>query len=123
MVGPQEGAGVSCQPVYGFPCVSDPHDFIPDGECCSPAEIEVHRLACANYGKPSYQPNKGCFTERSDDGTLLKHVLRTSWGIGTNLVRCCDECKEPVDTFVECHGCHRDYCEHCWPAHDRGDEP
>ena len=114
---------MSRQAVYGFPCVVDPHDFIPDGECCSPAEREAHRLACASYGKPSYQPNKGCITERSDDGALVKHVLRTSWGIGTNLVLCCDECKEPGEAVMECHDCHRDFCEHCWPKHEAGDEP
>ena len=76
---------MSRQPIYGFPHVTDPHDFHPDHECCSPAEMEAHRLACANYGKPS--PNKGC--------------MRTSWGIGTNLVRCCDECKEPAEAAME----------------------
>lgn len=111
------------EPVYGFPCVADPHDFSPDPECCSPDEVEAHRLACANYGKPTYKPNAGCYTERDDEGVMVKHVLRTSWGIGTNLVRCCDECKEPVwEDRMECHECRRDFCEHCWPAHDKGDD-
>ena len=52
---------MSKQPIYGFPCVDDPHDFIPDGECCSQNEILTHRAAKANYGKPSYEPNKGCY--------------------------------------------------------------
>lgn len=45
------GQTMSKQPNYGFPCVEDPHDFIPDTESCSPTEIEAHRVACANYGK------------------------------------------------------------------------
>ena len=66
--------------VYGYPCVTNPNDFTPDGECCSPEEIEAHKVACANYGKPSYVPNKGCYTARSDDGQIVKHVLQTSVG-------------------------------------------
>ena len=70
---------MSKQPTYGFPCVEDPNDFIPDPECSSPEERERHRVACANYRKASYEPNKGCYSEFSDDGQLIKHVLRTSW--------------------------------------------
>lgn len=108
-------------PVYGFPCVENPNDFTPDVECCSPAEIEAHRLACANYGKPSFKPNEGCFSERGEDGTLVRHVLRTSWGIGTNMMRLCDQCMEPSET-ITCHDCGRDYCMFCWPSHAKGDE-
>jgi hypothetical protein len=25
--------------IYGFPCVENPHDFTPDEESCTPAEI------------------------------------------------------------------------------------
>jgi hypothetical protein len=118
-----EGA-MSQQVVYGYPCVVDPHDFTPDAECCSPKELEAHRLACANYGKPSYQPNRGCFATRNDDGTLVMHALRTSWGIGTNLVRICDECRDFLGpTFVECHECGRDFCEWCWYEHAGAETP
>lgn len=108
-------------PLYGVPCVTDPNDFIPDGACCSPVEIEAHRLACANYGKPSYQPNKGCFTEFDESGQLALHVLRTSWGIGTNLIASCDGCAEPFfsDTPIVCHECHeQEFCDVCWPKHE-----
>ena len=27
------------EPIYGFPCVENPHDFMPDPEACTPAEI------------------------------------------------------------------------------------
>jgi hypothetical protein len=113
------------QAVYGFPCVSDPNDFIPDGESCSPAEIEAHRVACANYGKPSYVPNKGCFTEHDADGQLVKHVLRTSWGIGTNLIASCDGCREPdfsngLIGLMTCHECGGpEFCAECWLEHER----
>lgn len=45
--------------VYWYPCVTNPNDFSPDAECCSPEEIAAHKIACENWGKPSYVPNKG----------------------------------------------------------------
>ena len=116
---------MSKQPVYGFPCVTDPNDFEPDMECCSPAEVEAHRLACANYGKPAYQPNKGCYAEYSDDGQLVKHVARTSGGIGVNLIATCDGCREPDfgDGLIACHECGGpEFCPVCWPEHERQHE-
>lgn len=117
---------MSKQPVYGFPCVDDPNDFIPDGECCSPAEIESHRLACANYGKPTYKPNKGCYSEHDESGQMVKHVLRTSWGIGTNLVDHCDGCNVPPfgDPLTTCHECGgwQEFCPTCWAEHERKHE-
>lgn len=110
---------MSKQPNYGFPCVEDPNDFIPDPESCSPAEIEAHRLACANFGKPEFEPNKGCYSEHDEQGRLIKHVTRTSWGIGTNLISCCDECGEPSGNLLTCHECGPEFCEICWPVHER----
>ena len=111
---------MSKRPTYGFPCVEDPNDFDPDLECCSPAEIETHRLACQTFGKPTYAPNKGCFSEYDAQGQLVRHVTRSSWGIGTNLIMTCDGCNEPVfdDPVIRCHECGRDLCEECWPKHD-----
>ena len=113
---------MSKRPCYGFPNVDDPNDFIPDAECCSPSELEAHRIACANYGKPNYEPNKGCYTERDADGRLVKHVLRTSWGIGTNLHASCDQCQMPAfdGPLMTCHECGwPEFCEVCWPEHER----
>lgn len=113
---------MSKQPMYGFPCVEDPNDFIPDHECCSPAEIETHRIACANYGKPAYTPNKGCYTERDESGQLVTHVTRTSWGIGTNLIDACDGCREPTfdERLMTCHECGGpEFCSVCWREHER----
>jgi hypothetical protein len=113
---------MSKMPVYGFPCVDDPMDFIPDAESCSPAELEAHRRACANYGKPTYEPNKGCYTEHDADGQLVKHVLRTSWGIGTNLIDHCDGCRQPPfgEPLMTCHECGGpEFCPQCWPEHER----
>lgn len=114
---------MSQQGQYGFPCVTDPHDFEPDAECSSPQEIEAHRRACATYGTDAYEPNKGCYSERDADGRLVKHVTRTSWGIGVNMIRMCDgECQEPCwTTFTTCHECggHLDFCPDCWTVHER----
>lgn len=116
---------MSKQPVYGYPCVADPNDFCPDAECCSPAEMEAHRLACKTYGTPDYQPNKGCVTERDESGQMVRHVLRTSWGIGVNLIASCDKCGEPSDDLITCHDCGGwiEFCPVCWPEHAKECEP
>jgi len=102
--------------VYGYPCVENPNDFTPDKECSSPEEIETHRLACLQYKTADYKSNRGCFFEHSDDGKSVKHVTRTSWGIGINTIIICDGCGElPV---IHCHECHQDFCEICWVEHE-----
>lgn len=109
---------MSKQGHYGFPCVSDPNDFSPDYESCSPAEIEAHKQACATFGTPEYQQPKGCTTDYDESGQFVRHVLRTSWGIGVNTVTVCDECGEPCDTVTVCHECGGpEFCEVCWPNH------
>lgn len=118
---------MSQQPVYGFPCVSDPNDFDPDPELCSQAEIAAHQLAVKTFGTPDYEPNKGCYTETDTDGRLVKHVLRTSWGIGTNLIASCDGCREPFFDAdakpITCFDCHeQEFCETCWPEHEKRHE-
>lgn len=113
---------MSKQPLYGYPCVVDPNDFIPDGESCSQEEIERHRVACANYGKPAYEPNKGCFSEYDEKGDLLIHVTRTSWGIGTNLISTCDGCNTPPfeQPLMTCHECGGpEFCPSCWIEHEK----
>lgn len=112
---------MSKQSTYGFPCVTDPNDFIPDGESCSPAELEAHRRARDTFGTPEYEANKGCYTEHDADGQLVKHVLRTSWGIGTNLIASCDGCREPDfgDGLIACYECGgQEFCLVCWPKHE-----
>jgi len=107
---------------YGLPCVADPHNFIPDIDSCTPEEIETHRRACETYGKPEYEPNKGCYSKLDADGKEILHVSRTSWGIGINLISCCDECKEPADNLLTCHECGPEFCEFCWPIHEEKHE-
>ena len=108
---------MSKQPNYGFPCVSNPNDFSPDPECCTPEEIACHRKACENWGKPEFEPNKGCYAEYDDHG-IIKHVSRTSWGTGVNLISVCDECGEPANNLLTCHECGPEFCESCWPIHE-----
>ena len=106
--------------VYGFPCVIDPNDFIPDAESCSPAELDTHRLALQTYGTPAYHPNKGCTTEVDGSGRLMLNILRTSWGIGTNLVTLCDECHASSGDLMTCHECGGpEFCAHCWLEHEK----
>ena len=110
------------QPIYGFPCVTNPHDFDPDIDCTSPAEREAHRLAKENWGKPTFVPNRGCADLVSPDGQVVGHVTRTSWGIGVNLIDHCDECNTPADDTIYCHDCARDLCPVCWPTHEQRHE-
>lgn len=113
---------MSKSPIYGFPCVEDPHDFDPDVDCCSPQEIETWRRACANYGKPTYEPNNGCFSQHDESGQVVMHVTRTSWGIGVNLISVCDDCGNPAYDdlgLVTCHECGGpEFCSECWPKHE-----
>lgn len=118
---------MSQQPVYGFPCVINPHDFDPDRDCCSPAEIEAWQRAKANWGKPTFKPNEGSFTERDKSGQMVRHVLRTSWGLGVNLINACDGCGVSVgdvlagdERLMTCHECGgMDFCTVCWPKHEK----
>jgi len=88
--------------------------------------MTAHRTACANYGKPGYEPNKGCYSEWDASGQLVKHVTRTSWGIGTNLYDTCDGCSEPNfedEKLIACHECNgREFCAVCWPEHEKQHE-
>lgn len=115
---------MSQQPIYGYPCVTDPRDFLPDAECCSPAELAAHKLACQTFGTPDYQPPAGCTTDYDESGQFVRHVLRTSWGIGTNLVASCDTCHEPCSDLITCHDCggYLEFCGVCWSGHDCIDE-
>jgi len=116
---------MSKQGHYGFPCVSDPNNFSPDTESSSPEEIAAHKLACENWGKPEFQPNKGCFSEYSDDGKLILHVTRTSWGIGVNLIPVCDDCGEMgISNMIACHECpgEQEFCAMCWEKHEKQHE-
>ena len=109
---------MSQQPCYGFPCVSNPNDFIPDAESSTDEEMAAHKKACADWGKPEFEPNKGCYDKFDENGNLIMHVTRTSWGIGTNLVSVCDECGEPFGDLLTCHECGPEFCEICWPIHE-----
>lgn len=112
---------MSQKAIYGFPHVENPNDFIPDVECSSPQEIAAHKAACAAYGSPTYQPNRGCYSKYDAAGNLVKHVTRTSWGIGVNVYHACDgdDCGVPLDASrMTCHECARDFCPHCWPLHE-----
>lgn len=114
---------MSRQAIYGFPCVENPNDFSPDRECSSPEEIAAHKAACAAWGTPAYQPNRGCYSEHDAAGNLVKHVTRTSWGIGVNVYTGCDgdDCSEPLgrEDGMTCHECAMDFCPHCWRLHEK----
>lgn len=73
--------------VYGFPCVENPHDFWPDKESCTEAEIAFWEDAKKRWdaGERGVRGAR-CESVYDDQGNLKVHVTRTSWGIGTNEV-------------------------------------
>lgn len=88
----------------------------------SPEEIACWELAKRTFGKPEHKPNEGCYAEFSEDGALVKHVTRTSWGIGTNFINSCDGCSEPQweEPMLTCHECGgSEFCAECWIEHEK----
>lgn len=75
--------------VYGFPCVSDPRDFVPDEESCTLEEMAAWKrdVELAERGEYQRDPSKHCSTEFDVGGQFIRHVTRTPWGIGTNFIR------------------------------------
>lgn len=63
---------------YGFFPGGDPRNFVPDEECCSPEEIESHRIACEEWDKGNrIAPSSGCVLS---DGRIMNI---STFGIGT----------------------------------------
>ena len=91
---------------YGYFCGGDPRKFSPDGECCSPAEIENHKRACnlwdeAESRGETLEPEKCPSGWIYDDaGKAIAHVLRAPYGIGIYSVEC-DQFYEPRETDDE----------------------
>ena len=74
--------------VYGGFHGGDPRKFHPDGESCSPKEIENHRRACQLWNEaesrgetptPEKCPSGWIYDEA---GAAVAHVLRMPYGIG-----------------------------------------
>jgi hypothetical protein len=84
--------------VYGFPCVTNHHDFSPDEESCTAAEIAAHKEACEQWDAGTYARDPSQFCQSFPNGTnpdaegrVVLHVTRTPWGIGVNTVDWEDE--------------------------------
>jgi hypothetical protein len=68
---------------YGFARPSNPHDFSPDQECCTPEEISNHKAACEAFDRGDYQHDE--WDGWNEDHTI--HVLKAPWGIGIYTMR------------------------------------
>lgn len=78
--------------IYGFPCVENPHDFEPDIESCTEAEIAFWEDAKKRWGAGERDVRGArCESKYDKEGNLMSHITRTSWGIGTNMVEMDDE--------------------------------
>lgn len=87
---PWEGDESEMEYLYGFPLVSNPHDFAPDYQCCTPAEIAAWESDCKLWdAQPDAVPNprEGSGWYGDADGKPTMHMLTTRWGIGTNFFR------------------------------------
>jgi hypothetical protein len=76
---------------YGYGRTKNPHDFTPDPECCTPAEIENHRAACEAYdkGEPlphQHQESNGAIYD-AKTSEKIKDFCGSPWGIGTYTYR------------------------------------
>ena len=75
------------EPVYGFPCVENPHDFEPDRESCTDEEIAFWEDAKKRWdaGERDVRGRR-CASTYDSEGNLAMHITATSWGIGVNYV-------------------------------------
>lgn len=75
------------EPIYGFPCVENPHDFTPDEEACTEKEIAFWEEAKERWDAGE-RDVRGASSESTYDehGNIQCHMLRSSWGIGINMV-------------------------------------
>jgi hypothetical protein len=78
--------------IYGFPCVDNPNDFRPDRECCTPEEIAFWKDAKKRWDAGERDVRGGrCEDLKDAEGNWAGHIIRTSWGIGVNMVELDDE--------------------------------
>lgn len=100
------------EPGYGYYTPADPHDFFPDPECCTPDEIERHRLACEAFDRGESLTQEPTYTEHADraaaaayveactkrgaasasvtereDGSYVVHCHVGGWGMGAYTMR------------------------------------
>jgi hypothetical protein len=75
--------------VYGFFHGGDPRKFYPDEECCTERELADHKAACALWNEAEARGEtptpEACPSgwEYDADGKPLRHVLRSTYGMGT----------------------------------------
>lgn len=80
------------EPIYGFPCVENPHDFTPHEESCTPQEIAFWQDAKTRWDAGQTDVRGARFSSTFDsEGKLAMHVTATSWGIGINMVEMGEE--------------------------------
>jgi hypothetical protein len=66
------------EPIYGFYHGQDPRTFSPDGECCTKAEMDAHKTACAAADAGTWaDDDSGCHSPRPG-----VKVLKSSFGLG-----------------------------------------
>lgn len=76
------------EPHYGYPCVENPHDFTPDYESCSDAEIAFWEDSKKRWdaGERDVRGARSASIKDPCSGNLVCHITGTSWGIGTSMI-------------------------------------
>ena len=75
------------EPIYGFPCVENPHDFEPDRDSCTPEEIAFWENSKKRWDAGERDVRgKRCHDLLDKSEAVCGHVTQTSWGIGVNYV-------------------------------------
>jgi hypothetical protein len=72
---------------YGYARPDDPHDFHPDVDSCTAAEIANHKAACDAWDNGTYVAPSGSESAYDADGKLVLHITRAPWGIGSYTFR------------------------------------
>ncbi len=87
------------EPCYGHPVTQNPHDFTPDEESCSEAEIERHRRALEAWdrGEPIVTP--GPWTAWPTEEAAQEHAHRC------------------IASGADAASVHRDRERDCWTVH------
>lgn len=75
------------EPIYGFPCTENPHDFEPDYESNTPDEIAFWEEAKKRWdaGERDVRGAR-CSSVYDEHGNLTAHISATSWGLGVSWV-------------------------------------
>lgn len=91
---------------YGYFPGGDPRDFCPDPECCTPEELERHRLACEQWERGEKTEHERHHHTAMDlpDGRKVIASHPGAFGLGTYSIRDeeAEDVLDQIDAAVAC---------------------